>query len=977
MKPSQKLIFAITIHEVLGIIIEPFVVSVHDDGQFFYELRKVNTKNIDDYSVELQEGQKTALIVVDEYRDENIVKQFSKKQLVPKEFYKELTAERLEKIVRPWIEKRLVNCIDVLGISGVPLFFRGKRNDILLEKQIEIKTETAEIILNFEKLENETHYYITTVCGLAEIKLFHSNSLLITRNPCRALLGNSVYKFPNGFDGNKLQPFFKKEFIVVPEKSEKDFYKKFVTHAILDHKIRNSGFEIENHAENCTPILRFENSLEGLPVLALYFKYGEKTITSVLKHKKLVYQISEDPFKFLLIERDLTKEESVKNGLLKAGLINSSGNFYHLSIGANSANPVYSLLEWANKNDTFLLSTGIEVIRHANYFSGKTELSLNIDEQNDWFDVRAVAHFGNYQVPIIQLKKYLLNNIREYPLPNGEIAILPEEWFSKFRESLLLGSKEGDAVRLKKHQYALIEKLDSTQTQKFQKIFEILKIKNFKNNIDLPKTLNATLRPYQKQGFSWLYFLYKNSLGGCLADDMGLGKTIQVLSLLLKLKEESCHNDKNNNLNDFQLNLFDRNEVNLPPPHTSLIVMPLSLVHNWESEIRKFAPSLRYYKQTGINRIQNRKGFYDYDLILTTYGIIRNDLELLKEVQFHHIILDESQFVKNPESKAFQAIKSLNSLHRIVLTGTPIENSLTDLWSQLSFLNPGLLGNISYFRNEYVTPIEKQNIGSKKDSLKQLIEPFILRRTKNLVAKDLPGLIEKIHYCEMTPEQKSLYESKKSEIRNKIFEKLEKFNQPGIKIEILQSLMQLRLLANHPNLTSTGAGLDSGKFDEVIRNIENLMAEGHKVLIFSQFVKHLNIFRAWLDKKQLGYSYLTGELSDNARKAAIRDFQANSENKLFLISLKAGGVGLNLTAADYVFILDPWWNPAAEKQAINRAHRIGQNKTVISYKFITKDTVEEKILLLQQRKEKLADDFVNNNNPFRAFSEKEILELFE
>jgi superfamily II DNA or RNA helicase len=977
MNTIQKLIFAITQHEVLGIILEPFIVSVHADGQFFFGLRKVNTGNISGFATETSEAEFKALAVCDEYREDNLVKEFSKKRLTPKDFFKELTAERFNKIIRPYIEKRLVACLDTLAANGTPIYYKGGRKDILKEKSLPVELCKVEVIMNFEKRLDETRYYLSAVCGGENVNLFDESALLITRMPCYAILGNKIYRFQDGFDGNKLLPFFHKEFIAVPERSEKEFFKTFVKNAILDHKIRHSGFFIEYKKEKCKPLLKVETSLEGEMLFALYYAYGKKKIAANFPNSKLVDIIEKDKIELIVIEREMEEEAEIRSLLSAGELIHSSGHFYKPFTGGNDKTNMYQLQEWINKNQEFIHSCEIEVQNEANYFAGRIEMLLNIEEQNDWFDVKAFAHFGELRVPFIRLKKYLLNEIREYPLPNGEIAILPQEWFSKYRETLQLGEKEGEAIRLKKHQYAVVEQLDLSGRQKFKKIFENLKQKKISKNLSLPLGLNATLRPYQEKGFSWLHFLYSNNLGGCLADDMGLGKTIQVLALLLKIKEESQSEFSEKNVSNFQLNLFGGNGSNLPPAHTSLIVMPLSLVHNWESEIKKFAPGLRYWKHTGNNRIQYKNGFYNYDVILATYGIIRNDLELLRQVQFHQIILDESQFVKNPDSKAYQAIRSLKAKHRIVLTGTPVENSLNDLWSQLSFLNPGLLGSLNYFRNEYVIPVEKQNDEAKKESLKQLIEPFILRRTKSLVAKDLPELVEKVHYCEMSQEQKSLYESKKSEIRNRIFEKMEIPGQVGVKIDILQGLMQLRLIANHPGLSQDGIGMESGKFEEVIRNLDNLRAEGHKVLIFSQFVKHLNLFRQWFEFNQLPYSWLTGEITEKERKQVIQNFQKSNDISLFLISLRAGGTGLNLTSADYVFILDPWWNPAVEKQAINRAHRIGQSRNVISYKFITKDSVEEKILLLQQKKEKLAEDFINANNPFRVFSDKEILDLFD
>ncbi len=977
MNTTQKLIFAITSHEALGIILEPFVVSVHSDGQFFFGLRKVNSGNITGFFPEASREELLALAKCDEYREDLLVKQFSKKRITPREFYKELSEERFRKIIRPFIEKRLISCMEILAAERIPLYFKGGRKEILKEKPLLVELCKVEVMMNFERLGEETRYCLSALCKEKEVNLFGENSLLITRRPCYAILNEAIYRFPDNFDGSKLEPFFRKEFISVPKRAEKEFFQTFVKNAILDHKIRHSGFAIDYKKEKCRPLLKFETSLDGEPVFGLYFTYGSKIIAANHTGEKFVDLLWDKQVEMVVIERDLEEEAEIRSLLSAGKLVNSAGHLFTPREGSSKVSGMYPLLEWINKNHDLIDSCGITILNETNYFQGRIELTIHVEEGNDWFDVKAFAHFGEFMIPLIQLKKYLLNEIREYPLPTGEIAILPHEWFAKYREPLQLGEKEGDFLRLQKHQYALVEKLDSSGNQKFRKVFESLKEKKLSSKLSLPAGLNATLRPYQEKGFSWLHFLYANQLGGCLADDMGLGKTIQVLALLLKIKEESQVKKSEGAVSNFQFTLFGGAGDNLPPAHTSLVVMPLSLVHNWESEIRKFAPGLRYWKHTGTNRIQYKNGFYNYDVILATYGIIRNDLELLREVQFHHIILDESQFVKNPESKAYQAIRLLNARHRIVLTGTPIENSLVDLWSQMSFLNPGLLGSLNLFRNEYVIPVEKQNNEAKKESLKQLIEPFILRRTKLLVAKDLPDLVEKIHYCEMSEEQKSLYESRKSEIRNRIFEKMETPGQAGVKIDILQGLMQLRLIANHPGLTGDGSGMKSGKFEEIIRYLDNLRAEGHKVLIFSQFVRHLALFRDWFNLHNLQYSWLTGEVSEKERKKVIQEFQSSCEKNLFLISLRAGGTGLNLTSADYVFILDPWWNPAVEKQAINRAHRIGQTRNVISYKFITKDSVEEKILLLQLKKEKLAEDFINTNNPFRIFSDTEILQLFE
>jgi SNF2 family DNA or RNA helicase len=378
----------------------------------------------------------------------------------------------------------------------------------------------------------------------------------------------------------------------------------------------------------------------------------------------------------------------------------------------------------------------------------------------------------------------------------------------------------------------------------------------------------------------------------------------------------------------------------------------------------------------GNQRNKELTNFAYYDVVLSTYHTVRQDIDQLSRFPFHYIILDESQMIKNPSSKLYQSILELQAEHRIVLTGTPIENSLTDLWSQINFVNPGLLGTLSFFKRSFVQPIQKRKDEERELKLKELINPFILRRTKQEVARELPPVYEQIRYCNMTEDQKRLYEEEKSLARNHILESMEEVGMEKSSMVVLQALTRLRQIANHPAMVEEMEGIDSGKFTEVYRDIESVVAEGHKVLIFSSFVKHLELFRNQLDQDKYRYAYLTGSQNQRQREEAVKEFQKKTSCPLFLISLKAGGVGLNLTAADYVFILDPWWNPAAELQALNRAHRIGQEKNVFVYRFISNDTIEEKIQRLQERKRELAEAFVAANNPLKDLTEKELLELF-
>ncbi|VAW29403.1 Snf2 family helicase, partial [hydrothermal vent metagenome] len=380
----------------------------------------------------------------------------------------------------------------------------------------------------------------------------------------------------------------------------------------------------------------------------------------------------------------------------------------------------------------------------------------------------------------------------------------------------------------------------------------------------------------------------------------------------------------------------------------SLLVMPTSLVYNWQKEAKKFTPSLRVFNYTGVNRTKDIDQFKGYDLVITSYGIIRRDLDLLTQYKFHYVILDESQAIKNPTSNISKAVRKLQAKYRLILTGTPIENSTMDLWSQMSFINPGLLGHQNFFKKQFQIPIEKQNNEDKLSKLYSLIKPFIMRRHKSQVAKDLPKKVENIHYSTMTTLQAEMYEETKNMYRNEILSHIDQHGMGKSRMMLLQGLTKLRLMANHPKMADPEYVGDSGKLDDMMHMLTNTLSEGHKILIFSQFVKHLSIVKELIETRGFDYCYLDGATKN--RQAEVERFQENDDVKIFLISIKAGGLGLNLTEADYVFLLDPWWNPAVEAQAIDRAHRIGQKKKVFTYKFITKNTVEEKILELQSRK---------------------------
>ena len=588
------------------------------------------------------------------------------------------------------------------------------------------------------------------------------------------------------------------------------------------------------------------------------------------------------------------------------------------------------------------------------FLLGTSKIDLEISENNDWFDIHAIVYFGPYQIPFIELKNHILNKIREFKLPSGEIAIIPEKWFSQFGNLLHFAEGRG-ALKLKRHHIGLVNDLQHSEWASIRMDRKLQQLLDFEEieEVNIPMSFNGTLRPYQKAGYNWFHFLRKYNFGGCLADDMGLGKTIQTLALLQKIKEE-------NSILGIQ--------------STSLIVMPTSLIYNWQNEAAKFAPKLKILVHMGSLRNKDIARFLDYDVIFTTYGVVRVDVELLESNYFDYIILDESQNIKNAASKAFKSVKMLKSKYKLILSGTPVENSVNDLWTQMSFINPGLLDSQTFFQANFVTPIEKKRDEERAQKLQALIKPFILRRTKDLVATELPPKTEHLFYCQMSNDQGEYYEKIKSEYRNELLQSLENGTFNKSKVQFLQGLTKLRQIANHPEMIDKSYEGDSGKFENVIHTLENVLSKGHRALVFSQFVKQLDIYRRYFDAEHIPYAYLDGATKN--RGDVVKEFQEKKDIQLFLISIKAGGVGLNLTEADYVFILDPWWNPAVEQQAIDRTHRIGQTKNVFIYKFITKDTVEEKILALQNRKRNVAESLIVTEESFtKSLSAQDIRDI--
>ncbi len=971
----QEFAVILSHHRKLGLLLVPYVITGLKNQPFRRLEQQISPEIVQSCLIPLTEEQRQFVKLCGEYSERTLHKLFAKRKSV-REFMDQMDDKLYNDQVRPYIERKLSQCLDFLRINNFPIYFKEKNYQVVYDEDLlKLYSGIASPLFHFSRSDNESKYFLTVQADNKELKLCNQSFEIITNQPCNVIINETIYYIDN-IDAKKLLPFFTKEHISIPKQQEKNYFSGFVLNAIRNYKVINEGFSITKLETQRTAILSLENNLNEMPSFLLRYMYGSYSFTmSDSIEPKVFFEDTDNNYQYHIIERDPKWEDLILSSAKTSGL--ERNGFVYLSLPDTEEGnkpSLYTYINWLNDNKEKLDQKGLKISLekiNGNYFIGNINLDVKIKEEKDWFDVHAIVRFGEFEVAFSKLRKYILEGNREFLLPNGAIAIIPEEWLSRFRDVFALSENNTDQLKLHRFHYKILERnFGSSVNGSLDKLKEALS-KDQAESTEVPDGLNATLRNYQKSGLFWMQSLYQNDMGGCLADDMGLGKTLQTISLLLYIKNKHLHTQPATLPNE----LFDIADQNGSAAPTSLIVMPVSLIHNWEKEIRRFAPSLTLHKFTGTQRTRNVLNFHRVDVILTSYGVVRNDVELLKKFQYHYIILDESQAIKNPDSKIYKAMQELPAEHRLVITGTPIENSLNDLWAQMNFVNRGILGSLSYFRDEFLNPIEKNQDAKKQEKLNSLINPFILRRTKESVAPELPEITEQVMYCEMSADQKHEYESEKSKIRNLILENIDKMGLNRSSIIILKGLNRLRLMANHPVLTDTDYQGDSGKFEEITRHIDNVVEEGHKLLIFSSYVKHLSIIEDYLKKKQWTYSILTGSTTNRAE--VISNFTQNTDNKVFLISLKAGGTGLNLTAADYVFILDPWWNPAAEDQAISRAHRIGQEKRVFVYRFITRESIEEKILQLQDEKSALADMFINTNNPFRGMNRNEISELFD
>jgi SNF2 family DNA or RNA helicase len=978
---DSQLIYTFFRHPQYGLSLEAYLVVLLENRSFSYQYQRLVFERMSDYEYPFTDSDKKILRKISELSPKSIESQFNKKQLRTNVFMEKLAKDQDQlKLLSSYFDRRLGSCLELL--KGETVYWKERSSDHPGMLPFKVDANPASVTYFFERQDDGINYQLIVQHNDHRIDLQQKGSEILTNQPCFIKHKGMIYHFDDTTDGPKISPFLRSDKLHIPDKLADKFLESFMLKASRKFHVEYDGFDVSTEPDIREAILSIEHDLTKQPVLQLSFRYDRFVVTAAQDAAMLVaLQRSEPGMKLLRFTRDAEFEGTALKNLQMTGLKQVRPSWFLPESETKKTFSIEELVEWVSLNKSSLKDLGITC--QSTFEGQQFETSIpkiihvGVEENSDWFDIKAMVELNGQLIPFIKFRRNILDRNRHFKMPDGKIAILPEAWFAKFSDLFEFGEADDVELRLHKQHQGLLKDHPLFSAEISHGLKEEKKqvyLEHAEEQYELPLELDATLRDYQYRGFNWLCGLASQGLGACLADDMGLGKTIQVISVLLKSSEMGFFN-ANENLNQSppQLDLFGNVSH---AKGTSLIVMAPSLIYNWENELRKFAPNLHVRKHLGQRRRSDTAFFTGADVILTTYGIVRNDVALLKQIQFNHVVLDESQLIKNARSVSFQAVKQLKAHQRIVLTGTPVENSLTDLWSQLTFLQPGLLGGQKFFRQEFVIPIEQQNDITKLEKLRKIIQPFILRRTKEEVAPELPELTRLTQYCEMSPVHKEYYEKQKSIYRNKILESVSAAGIEKSHLVILRGLSHLRQIAIHPSIIDAEYKGDSAKIDQVLFTLQRLQESGKKVLLFSPFVRHLNIYRKYFEENSIPFSYLTGEIPQAKRSDVLQKFQTQKGFKAFLIQLKTGGSGLNIPEADNVFLLDPWWNPALEEQAIARSHRMGQKSAVFAWRFITKDSIEEKIVQLQERKTRIASDILENVSPFSSISKDELKELF-
>lgn len=946
MKKTPCICFNFTYSDDLKSYLPNAYIAFATNNVIGYIEKRAALDTLKSYDIIATEDIVTLLDLCNSLKIEELHKKYNVKNKVKKALTELIKDKAFAKILQQYISIKLNKFLEIICKNEFPLSINLVRENPFQKHQITFAPVNLKTKLHFKNQEDKIIYTLSLEKNEVVFAPSEKNTVVLLNSPAWVLVDTIIYKLEE-INGNKLVPFLKKKSVEIPEKNSKLYFETFIKDIVNKVEIEAEGFSITQKSDITKIVIKpCFYFLSDTYCLDFVFEYQDISFSFNDKRKFRSNLILENEISVIQTKRNFEQEQKWVEKLTNLGLIKLDNDY----LGFENVSHKYQNIQLLIENKSLFEENGISIdyleVDNKKIAVHFGTISMQHQENEDWFDVKMKIKCGGFVFPFTAIISNLKSNNSFYELPDGSFFLIPNEWFSSYKPLTEFGKIINDTIVLKKNQFTILENLP---------VFKLDGVISKKKVEYLPsKNLKATLRNYQIDGIKWLIDHYYNKLGACLADDMGLGKTLQTLALLQFVKDTLQEVSKEENEDLFS------NVVANKEPLKALIIVPSSLVFNWKNEAKKFTPSLKSIVYTANDRKKIKSKLRLYDLVFTSYAIALKEVEHFKSLSFRYLILDESQYIKNKNSKIFNAINEIPAENKITLSGTPIENSLDDLWSQMQFINPDLLGSYSFFVKYFKTPIEKKKDDTAISELKKLINPFILRRTKEQVAKDLPPISEQLFFSEMEPEQKALYEKEKSIARNYLLKSDE--NKPLNKLNVLNTLMKLRQIGNHPVLTDSNFSYDSGKFLDVVQYLDTLLKAKQKILLFSSFVKHIEIYTDWCKKNGFQFCLLTGETSSENRENEVNQFQNNPDKQLFFISLKAGGVGLNLTEATYVLLLDPWWNPFAESQAIARAHRIGQKNPVNVIRFIAKDTIEEKILSLQQKKKEISDAIIDIDN---------------
>lgn len=936
------------------------IVQQDKGGQLAHLVQKATPATVVSYGLELSPLESRLIGMAEQLTPKNLEAKYKPPKAKAPPTLSSLLAEKATKeVVERFIFSTLDVFLDEIARNRLPLTIDAERKTLVKDVQVVFPREELIPYLFFKKTVEGIEYRLQLGTETQRWNLREHNIVPLTNlEPAWLLVDYALFRVP-GINGNMVKPFRQKDMVLVPARSEREYFRKVIAKSIRRGRVEAEGFRVEKaETLRSTRLETVENILENRWLLKPVFEYdgaefhwGERRdrITSLD-----IPEQDQGEIAVHLICRDAELEAQRIEFLKNNGLLEDGRTFYKAHNDSGKYAGLQALLDWLGNQRAALEKAGFRI--PAPQADGRTltlaagDITVQSEAAGDWFDVQGRVVVGEHSFSFQQLLPNLRRSDPFFLLPDGTFFLIPEEWFARFADLAGVLQEQGELLRLPKSLYTVLQE---TETDTGVEKFPVIDTEQI--DYQPSENLKATLRPYQLQGVKWLVGHYRHGFGACLADDMGLGKTLQTIAMMLYAKEAAERPvvpGKGAAPGQVQLDLFADYRAELRPLN-ALLILPASLIFNWQKELARFAPSLFSYAHIGPKRLRDARALGSHDIVLTTYHTARQDLDLLEKVDWHFIVLDESQQIKNRDSEISKVVRSLRASCKISLSGIPIENSLADLWTQMEFINPATLGSYRQFRDQFQTPIEKHHDERAKARLFSRVQPFFLRRTKEEVAPELPELTTQIFYSEMSPEQKKYYEQVKSVMRNQI---LSLFDDPKTRLQALQALTKLRQIANHPRLADADYKGSSAKMEDVLAQWDVVRRSGHKALFFSSYEKHLQLYRATWEAEKQSYAWLTGDTAQADRGREVDRFQSDPTVQAFLMTLGAGGVGLNLTAADYVFLLDPWWNPAKEDQAIARAHRIGRLHPVTALRFISRGTIEEKILLLQERKRALGKD---------------------